>query len=156
MSNLAALPLEARLPVRTFTLRLVCDARRPDTYGLTVNETYGHEPVRQLARPVATLGAASARHILDRAMSAVTESGHRPSALALHQDRPISLDEAAGVRLALTILAVAPIRAADTIRRIAAGVAGMSTEETYYWYSLCSGERAPTSRKALRTLLSEA
>ena len=156
MSPVVTLPLGRRFPVRAFTLHLVRDARRPETYGLTVNETYGHDPARRLGRPTATIGAASARHILDRAMTAITESGHRSSALAVHRNKPITLDEAAGVRLALTILAVAPVRVADTIRRIAAGVASMSTEETYYWYSLCTGEHGPTSRKALRVLMSEA
>lgn len=156
MNNVMALPLESRFPVRTFTLRLLRDARRPDTYGLAMNETYGHDPARQIGRPTATLAASTTRHILDRALAAVTESGHRPSVLAVHRAKPITLDEPAGVRLALTILAVAPVRAADTVRRVAAGVAGMSTEETYYWYSLCTGERANTSRKALRVLLSEA
>lgn len=156
MSNVAALPLEPRLSVRAFTLHLVRDAHHPDAYGLAVSETHGHDPVHRLGRPAATLGAASARHILDRAMAAITESGQRPNVLAIHRNKPIPLNEAAGVRLALTILAIAPVRAAGTIRRIAAGVARMSTEETYYWYSLCSGERATTSRKALRVLLSEA
>lgn len=156
MSTVTALPLESRFPIRAFTLHLVRDPRRPDTYGLTVDETYGHDPARRLGRPAATLGATTARHILDRALTAVVDSGHRPSALAIHRAKPIPLDEAAGVRLALTILAVAPVRSADAIRRTAAGVAAMSTEETYYWYSLCTGKRAATSRKALRVLLSEA
>ncbi len=156
MSNVAARRIEARFPVRTFALHLVPDPKRPDTYGLALDETYRYDPTRRVGRPAASLAASAARHIGDRAMSAVVESGHRPSALAVHRARPIVLDEAAGVRLALTMLAVAPVRAAEGIRRIAAGVATMSTEETYYWYSLCTGERAATSRKALRVLLSEA
>lgn len=156
MTNIAALPLHAKFPVRTFSLRLIRNTRRPDWYGLAVDETYGHDPSSRLARPTATLGAAATRHVLDRAMTAVVDSGHRPSALAVHRAEPIALDEAAGVRLALTLLAVASVRAAEAIRRVAAGVASMSTEETYYWYSLCTGERATTSRKALRVLLAEA
>lgn len=156
MSNVATLPLQAQLPIRTFSLRLIRHPRRPETYGLAVDETYGHNPGHRLARQAATLSAASSRHILDRAMSAVVESGHRPSVLVAHRIKPIALDEAAGVRLALTILAVSSLRAAESIRRVAAGVANMSTEETYYWYSLCAGEHATTSRKALRVLLSDA
>lgn len=156
MSAVSTLPLQTRLSVRTFSLRLVRDARRAETFGLAVDETYGHDPSRRLSRTAAALGSARSRHILDRAMSAVVESGHRPSALAVHRSEPIALDEAPGVRLALTILAVAPVRAAEAVRHVAAGVASMSTEETYYWYSLCTGERANTSRKALRVLLSEA
>lgn len=156
MSSVTALTLNTQLPVRSFTLRLIRDARRPDTYGLAVNEAYGHDPTRRLGRSVATISAGAARHVLDRAMTAVVESGHRPSVLAVHRNKPITLEEAAGVRLALTILAVSTLRAGESIRRVAAGVANMTTEETYYWYSLCSGERATTSRKALRALLSEA
>lgn len=155
MSNVVALPIESQYPVRAFALHLIRDQRHPESYGLSITETYGHEPGHQLGRPTASLGASSARHILDRAITAVTESGHRPTVLAAHRTKPIALDEAAGVRLALTILAVAPIHTGEAIRRIASGVANMSTEETYYWYSLCSGEHPSTSRKALRILLSE-
>ena len=65
------------------------------------------------------------------------------------------LDEAAGVRLALTLLATAPLNRGDRIRAVAAGIAAMSIEETYYWYSLCVGPRSSAARRAVRALLSD-
>jgi hypothetical protein len=66
------------------------------------------------------------------------------------------LDEAAGVRLALTLLATSPLNRGDRVRAIAAGIAAMSVEETYYWYALCVGPRSSAARRAIRALLSEA
>lgn len=140
---------------RRFTLRLVRSVKRSGAYGLVVHESHAYDHSDRTCPPAATLGADSTRHILDRVIFAVVTSGYRSSVLATHRDEPIPLDEAAGVRLALTVLAVAHLRTLETIGRVAAGIANMSTEETYYWYSLCSGAQAITGRKALRVLLSE-
>lgn len=154
--NVLTLPIDHAHTIRSFTLKVSRDDRQAGAYGLTLQETFGTDPARSLARVAAALNAKTARHILDRAVTAVTESGHRPSVLSIERSQPIALSEAAGVRLALTMLAVAPLRALDTTHRVAAGIAALSVEETFYWYSLCSGEHATAGRKALRVLLSEA
>ena len=74
------------------------------------------------------------RHILEHVVAAVRASGYRPTVLGPQRRDPITLDEAAGVRLALTLLATAPLNRGDRIRAVAAGIAAMSIEETYYWY----------------------
>ncbi|RME83093.1 MAG: hypothetical protein D6775_09080, partial [Caldilineae bacterium] len=56
--------------------------------------------------------------------------------------------------LALLILAVQPLRRVDRVDAIVGGVARMSDEEAYYWFSKCSlGPQAQRARRALRILL---
>lgn len=150
-----ALPRAHPTPVRTFQLLVTPDRARPDLYAVTVQEAYGHERPDPLARRVATAPAGRTRHLLEYVVAAVRASGHRPTVLAPYRRDPIPLDEAAGVRLALALLAAAPLTRGDRVRAVAAGVAAMTIEETYYWYALCAGPRASAARRAIRALLSE-
>lgn len=143
-------------PVRAFQLIVRSDSVHPDRYGVTVQEIYRRYPAGVLPRKVAASPALRTCHVLEHVVAAVRTSGHRPSVLGPHQRDPIALDEAAGVRLALTLLATAPLNRGDRIRAVAAGVAAMSVEETYYWYSLCLGPRSSAARRAVRALLSDA
>jgi hypothetical protein len=65
------------------------------------------------------------------------------------------LDESAGVRLALVLVATAPVSKHGRVDAMAAAVADMSTEEAYYWYAKCMGSQASRARRALRLLLAE-
>jgi hypothetical protein len=82
-------------------------------------------------------------------------SGHQPGVLATDRDTPVTLDEVAGVRLALTLLATQPISRHDRIRALVAGVNAMSVEESYYWYAKCVRPEAARARRALRLLLAD-
>lgn len=151
-----ALPHTRTRSFRAFQLVLRPDPAQPDRYGVTVQETYRRSLANGLPQKVATAPATQARHVLEHVVAAVRASGYRPSVLGPQRRDPISLDEAAGVRLALTLLATAPLNRGDRIRAVAAGIAAMSVEETYYWYSLCVGPRSSAARRAVRALLSEA
>lgn len=153
-ATVRALPRTAAVPVRTFRLLVIPDRAQPDRYGITLEESYGHTPTPILARKVGGARSGQTGHLLEHIVAAVRASGHRPTALAPHRRGPISLDEAAGVRLALILLAVAPLSRGERVREVAAGIAGMSVEETYYWYALCVGPRSSAARRAIRTLLS--
>ncbi|WP_438488929.1 DUF7680 family protein [Streptomyces sp. S186] len=122
-----------------------------DGFAVTLEETYG-----RLASTVAQADAGQVQRALEAVVSAVRDSGHRPSVLAPHRRKPIQLEEEAGVRLALTLLAIAPLSRADRVHAVTSGIAGMSVEETYYWYALTTGASAQRARKALRVYLSGA
>ncbi|MFE3223618.1 hypothetical protein [Nocardia sp. NPDC059228] len=125
-----------------------------ETYGLTIEETYG-EVASVLAAAVVTLAPQQTARVVDALFAAVKRSGHQSSVLAFTRKAPIRLTEPDGVRLALILLATQPIAKYERVRALVAGINAMSTEETYYWYSKCIGVDANRARKALRTLLSD-
>jgi len=151
-----ALPSARTKPVRSFELTMRSDPARPDRYGILVQETYGRDRAGALARKIAVAPAAQISHVLEHVVAAVRASGYRPTVLGPQRRDPITLDEAAGVRLALALLATAPLTRGDRIRTVAGGIAAMSVEETYYWYALCVGPRSSAARRAIRALLSDA
>ncbi len=125
-----------------------------DRYGVRLEEEYTHGE-RRLATIVATATPLQTVRVLDAFVAAVRASGHQAGVLSRSRRKPIPLDEAAGVRLALTLLAAGPVSKPHRVRRIVAGVAAMSTEETYYWYAKAVGPDADRVRRALRLFLAE-
>ncbi|WP_411129793.1 hypothetical protein [Streptomyces sp. x-19] len=144
--------LDAVNGVRGF--RLIVKPGRGETYGLTIEETYG-EVGSVLATAVVTLTPQQTGRIVDALFAAMRRSGHQPSVLTFTRKAPIRLAEPDGVRLALILMATQPIAKHERVRALVAGLNGMSTEETYYWYSKCISVDAKRARKALRTLLSD-
>ncbi|MFF4254999.1 hypothetical protein ACFY1L_27705 [Streptomyces sp. NPDC001663] len=144
--------LAAVAGVRGF--RLIVKAGRGETYGLTVEETFG-EAASVFATPVVNLTPQQTGRVVDALFTAVKRSGHQPSVLTFTRKAPIRLTEPDGVRLALTLMATQPIAKHERVRALVAGINAMSTEETYYWYSKCIGVDANRARKAIRTLLSD-
>jgi len=140
------------LPVtgaRAFRLKVI--QGRGDTYGISLEETYGDT----LAATVTRATPGQTGRIVDALFAAVRNSGHAPSLLAFSRREPIQLAEADGVRLALVLLATQPVTKHPRVRALVAGINSMSTEETYYWYSKCIGVEANRARRALRTLLAD-
>jgi hypothetical protein len=154
--------LAARTSTRTRSVvdtsrafRLTVHPSRGETYGISLDETYS-DSGRTLATPVITTPQAQTGRVLDAVLAAVRSSGHAPSALAFSRRAPIRLDEAAGVRLALTLLTTRPVSKHNRVRALVAGINAMSVEETYYWYAKCLGQDGPRALKALRILLADA
>ncbi|MFG1827147.1 hypothetical protein ACGFIJ_32105 [Microbispora bryophytorum] len=144
--------LAAVTGVRGF--RLIVQPGRGETYGLTIEETYG-EAGSVLATAVVTLTPQQTGRVVDALFAAMRRSGHPPSVLTFTRKAPIRLAEPDGVRLVLILLATQPIAKHERVRTLVAGINAMSTEETYYWYSKCIGVDANRARKALRILLSD-
>jgi hypothetical protein len=142
-------------PVRAFELTVRPDPARPDRYAILIQESYGRDRPGALTRKIAIAQPAQTGHILEHVVAAVRASGYRPTVLGPQRRDPITLDEAAGVRLALALLATSPLSRGDRIRAVADGIAAMSVEETYYWYALCVGPRSSAARRAIRALLSD-
>lgn len=134
--------------------RLVVSRGRGETFGITLEETYGEAGSLIAARVTAASPTQTGR-VVDAVFAAVRRAGYQPSALAFTRRAPIRLGEAEGVRLALIFLATQPIAKHERVRSLVAGINSMSTEETYYWYSKCIGVGANRARRALRILLAD-
>ncbi len=123
------------------------------TYGLRIYETYG--PDAQLSHLVVGSSPAQTARVIDVLLTATRRAGNTPSDLAGKDGGTVTLDEATGVRLSLTLLATQPIIRSERIRSLVAGIEAMSVEETYYWYAKCVGPNAAAARKAIRILLAD-
>jgi hypothetical protein len=135
--------------------RLTVHPDKGDTYGVSLEETYGDNG-QALATSVIATSANQTRRVIDAVVAAVRASGHEPSLLAFTRKTPIRLDEAAGVRLALTMLTIQPVSKHERVRALVAGINAMSVEETYYWYAKCLGLNPQRASRALRVLLADA
>ena len=135
------------------TFRITIHPVANDQYGIDLTETYG--PGAGPTTPVLTATAAQVSRVADALIAAVKASGHTAGRLSTQRDEPIPLDEAAGVRLALTLFATQPVTKHDRIRALVAGVNSMSVEETFYWYAKSVGPEASRARRALRILLAD-
>lgn len=133
--------------------RLIVRPQGSDAYGLRLEETNGrHETPPTL---VCELDWKVARRILPSVMEAVRSSHVARSALGTQRQKPVVLDESAGVRLALVFLATGPVSKHGRVDAMAAAIADMSTEEAYYWYAKCMGPQGARAQRALRLLLAE-
>jgi hypothetical protein len=63
---------------------------------------------------------------------------------------PIEVDYLVGAQLELLLVAVRPLRRADRVDHVAAGIASMSSEEASYWHAKLA---RPGGLPALRVLL---
>lgn len=101
---------------------------------------------------VASVAFAQRSRVCDAVLAAARTTGADLSTLS--PSAPIELAEPAGVRLGLILMATGPLKRLDRVYEVSAGINAMSTEETYYWYSKCSGQSRRRGLAALRTLLS--
>jgi hypothetical protein len=121
-----------------------------DAYGLRLEEGVG--PSGEVALRVRT-DADVTRRVLESVIAAVRESRIPKTALSPQRRKPLQLEQSAGVRLALVLLATAPLTKGSRVTAIEHGVAAMSTEEAYYWYAKCVGIDSGRAIRALRLLL---
>jgi hypothetical protein len=140
-------------PQKPRSFRLLVRPEGPDAYGLRLEETNGRPETPPML--VCELHWQATRRILPSVMQAVRASRLARSVLGPQRRKPVVLDESAGVRLALVLLATRPVSKRGRVDAMAAAIADMSTEEAYYWYAKCMGSGARRARKALRTLLAE-
>jgi hypothetical protein len=104
------------------------------------------------------LGGDPLRAVADHLLNALRVNDYKATDLAPGSSRqePFYLDELTGIRLALIMLAVKPLRRHERIEAIGHGVQGMGDEEAYYWFSKCTaGSDGGRGRKALRVLLAD-
>mgnify|MGYP000564633942 CR=1 FL=1 len=139
--------------MREFTMHVV---RGPNGhYGVEVRQRVNgragpeeHIVVRAWGPPF----EAAAAHILE----ALRSSGYRAADLHRGRKAPFLLRDEWGVRVALLLMAVKPLRKTARMERIAEAIGEMSDEECYYWFSKCVKlERPSRGRRALRVLLAD-
>jgi hypothetical protein len=121
-------------------------------FGITLEETNGHP------KNTTTVANATDKHtfaVLPSVMAAVKTSGHARTILGAQRKAPIVLTDEAGVRLALTLVATAPVTKARRVGTMLDGIDTMAIEEAYYWYAKCMGPDGVRVRRALRLFLSE-
>jgi hypothetical protein len=119
-------------------------------------------------RDGAVLAARVEREALDGTPRGVTLNGNKAPVVVpfLHQilrdhgisgrvwsgRAPIELTQVVGAQIELLLRAVKPMRRADRIEEVAAGIAAMAREEASYWHA--KAER-PRGLRVLRLLLSD-
>ncbi len=122
------------------------------TFGLRLDEVpHDHRPPRQVAH----LSPARTARVMESVLDAVKLSGHPRSAIARERGESLPLVEAAGVRLALTMLATGAMQKRTRVEEAVASIGRLGDEEAYYWYGKCMGDGAGRARRALRLLLAE-
>lgn len=89
--------------------------------------------------------------IQDDLLEALRVNHYKPAVLS-QREPIIELNEASGVRLALLFKTVTALASVDAIRAMQRGVAAMSDELCYYWFSQCYGEYADRATRALHIL----
>ncbi|MDI6872054.1 MAG: hypothetical protein QME79_12070 [Bacillota bacterium] len=93
--------------------------------------------------------------VMDQVLETLRRAGFKASELSPRRKEPFNLDESAGVRLALLLMAVKPLSKHQRIEEVAGGVRSLSDEEAYYWYSKCADRRAGRrAQHALRVMFS--
>jgi len=89
-------------------------------------------------------------------LEALRRSGYRAADLHRGRKAPFMLRDEWGVRVALLLMALRPLRKTTRMERIAQAIAEMSDEECYYWFSKCvKAERPSRGQRALRVLLAD-
>ncbi|MGB6058973.1 MAG: hypothetical protein WBF71_12005 [Microthrixaceae bacterium] len=122
-------------------------------YGLTIAETNGHPDHTNV---VATVRPADLLRLNDTVQAVLRASKKPATTIGPGRQKPIEIDEAPGVRLALTALAVEPVRRRDRSRAIVEGIASMSDEEAYYWYAkVTHPDAGGRCLRSLRLMLSD-
>lgn len=122
-------------------------------FGLTIAETNG---LPENTKLVAAVRPADFPRLSETIQAVLRASKKPATTIGPSRQKPIDIDEAPGVRLALTALAVEPVRRRDRSREIVEGIASMSDEEAYYWYAKVTHPDAGARRlRALRLLLSD-
>ena len=122
-------------------------------YGLSIAETNGHADHTQT---VAVIRPADLPRLTETVQATLRASKKPPTTIGPSRKQPVDIDEAPGVRLTLTALAIEPLRRRDRAREIIEGIAAMSDEEAYYWYAkVTHPDAGGRALRALRLMLSE-
>lgn len=135
---------------RQFSLHVV---PRPDgSYGVELPERVNGGPPG--GRAVVRAWGPPLYAAMDQVLEALRRSGHRPVDLHRGRKAPFLLRDEWGVRVALLLMALKPLRKTSRMEHIAQAVAEMSDEECYYWFSKCGKTDGPSrGQPALRILL---
>jgi hypothetical protein len=144
--------MKRKLDEKPRGFRLLITDATVDGYGVALEETNGSSGETQL---VARANPRRTRHVMPALLEAVRKSGHAKTVLSPARRRPVILEDEAGVRLGLLLLAIDRVSKLRRIEDISNGIAAMTGEETYYWYAKATGDEGRRHRRALRLFLAE-
>jgi hypothetical protein len=145
--------VKAREARRVRGFEIVVLPEKPDRFGVRLIEAdgvVGGPPI-----VIAVLTPDRTEGMLPVLLDAVRASRHSPAVLSPDRVKPIRVNEDAGVRLALALLATAPVRKPRRLDAMIAAVKALTTEEAYYWYALCMGRDGDRMQRAFRLFLAE-
>lgn len=120
------------------------------TFGVVLHEVNGKTTL------IANAGPRRMHYLAAFTTQAVQASGYQRTALHPGRKSPITLQEEAGVRLALGLIATEGVRKGSRKSKMLDALHDMSAEEAYYWYAKCVGIEGARVRRALRLFLAEA
>lgn len=103
-----------------------------NTYGLQFSETNG---IPENTALVATISPVNLSRFTGAIRDALRASNLPDTSVGPNQVKPIHIDEAPGVHLVLTVLAVQSLKRRARCREIIDGIAAMGDGEAYYWYA---------------------
>jgi hypothetical protein len=121
-----------------------------------INDTDGIEDWRWddwVAVKVRRLSGVHLRSILQLLDETLRKADVDPSISTGTGESTLLVQEPPGIRLSLGFIGIKPLQRVDRMRELSRGIASMSLEECYYWYSKCRSPKHPSGAKALRTLL---
>lgn len=133
--------------------RIIVEPVSSDEYGLRLEETNGSAAIPP--KYLAHLRSDEVPGVSDVLQQALRESHQPRTTLSPGRRKPIPLEESAGVRLALALIAIEPITKSSRRHAILAGISAMSAEEAYYWFARTTGPIAQRARRSLRILLAD-
>ncbi|GIW50769.1 MAG: hypothetical protein KatS3mg081_0124 [Gemmatimonadales bacterium] len=87
---------------------------------------------------------------VDQVLEALRRSGQRASDLHRGRKTPLELNEPSGVRVALLLMALKPLRKSSRMEAVASAIREMSEEEAYYWFA--KARESASAQRALRIL----
>lgn len=134
---------------RRFELQLQPTASGDD-WGFHLSETF--DDIKEAIAKVEASRAIEFRRVV---LEAVQASGYPSTAVSPRRCQPFNLQQAPGVRLALTVSASLPVARPLRRRAIVDGVEALSHEEALYWYARTSGPARRRALRALRLLLAD-
>ena len=129
-------------------LRLIADGR--DGWGFALWEESPGD-----LEPVAAVSPERTGPLRRAVTNAATADGYSAEAVGSGRQRPFNLTQTPGVRLALTTLAVLPMRCPQRRAAVLAGVEALGDEECLYWYAKARGSAGNRALRALRLLLTD-
>jgi hypothetical protein len=125
--------------------------RTDGRYGITLAQTNGRPGN---TRPVGAVPPDRLEAARPALVDALRASGHANTVLSSTRRKPVPLTEAAGVRAALAVNAIAGITKPGRTAGLLDGISRLSDEECFYWYAatIGAGTDSPVGRRRMKAL----
>jgi hypothetical protein len=123
-----------------------------ETFGVRLVEADEKNRTKTL---IAMTNPARTREVTSSIQRALKDSGHSRTSLGNRTEKPLQLQQDAGVRLALIMFAIDGVKKGRRKMTMMSAIEAMATEEAYYWYAKCVSPIGQRARRALRLFLAD-